>query len=74
MLGCLQLVFVIGMAQAWARGLDIQCGCFVGVDEKVGLLTLTRDTIFFLGYLLVFIGPCCENAGNTGVPLEENVL
>jgi len=25
---CLLLVFVIATAQAWARGLDISCGCF----------------------------------------------
>jgi uncharacterized membrane protein YphA (DoxX/SURF4 family) len=56
MLGLLQLAFVVGMAQAWARGLDIQCGCFVGVDEKVGVWTLSRDTSLVLCYLLVFLG------------------
>ena len=56
MLGLLQLTFVVGMAQAWARGLDIQCGCFVGVDEKVGTWTLSRDTFLFLCYLLVYLG------------------
>ena len=56
LLGLLQLAFIAGMAQAWARGLDIQCGCFAGVDEKVGIWTLSRDTFLFLCYLVVFLG------------------
>ena len=28
--GVLLVVFMIGMAQAWARGLSIDCGCFGG--------------------------------------------
>lgn len=28
--GALMLIFVIGISQAWARGLSIDCGCFGG--------------------------------------------
>ena len=48
-----QLVFLAGMAQAMIRGLDIYCGCFVGMDTKVGYLSLARDSIFLLGFLVV---------------------
>src|SRR5688572_27988454 len=30
--GIIMLVFLIAVAQAWARGLDINCGCFAGPD------------------------------------------
>ncbi len=31
MLSCLLLVaFIVGIASAWARGLQIECGCFGG--------------------------------------------
>lgn len=28
--------FVVGIASAWARGLEIECGCFGGGGEKAG--------------------------------------
>jgi uncharacterized membrane protein YphA (DoxX/SURF4 family) len=28
--GALMLVFIVGISQAWARGLSIDCGCFGG--------------------------------------------
>ncbi|MEO6456660.1 MAG: DoxX family protein [Chloroflexia bacterium] len=30
--GIIMLVFLVAVAQAWARGLDINCGCFAGPD------------------------------------------
>ncbi len=30
--GIIMLVFLAAVAQAWARGLDINCGCFAGPD------------------------------------------
>jgi uncharacterized membrane protein YphA (DoxX/SURF4 family) len=44
----LMLVFVIGISQAWARGLSIDCGCFggggkVAPGEANYLLPLLRD-------------------------------
>jgi len=53
MLALLQTVFLVGMGQAWLRGLDIECGCFVGIDTKVGLLTIARDSLFLIGFVIV---------------------
>ncbi|MCA9410349.1 MAG: DoxX family membrane protein [Candidatus Omnitrophica bacterium] len=55
MLALLQGVFLFGVAQAFYRGLDISCGCFVGVDSKVGWIPLIRDSIFFAGFVLIFL-------------------
>jgi uncharacterized membrane protein YphA (DoxX/SURF4 family) len=49
--GLLQLAFVIGLIQAWARGLSIDCGCFSsGGQVAPGATTyapdLVRDIIF----------------------------
>jgi uncharacterized membrane protein YphA (DoxX/SURF4 family) len=46
--GLLMVVFCIGIASAWARGLTIECGCFGGggqtdADKTTYLLDLLRD-------------------------------
>lgn len=51
----LQSTFLAGMVQAMIRGLDIHCGCFVGVDTKVGFLTLGRDSLILIGFILILI-------------------
>jgi uncharacterized membrane protein YphA (DoxX/SURF4 family) len=46
----LQLAFIIGIAQAWARGLQLDCGCFGGGGAATGdatrgyILDIARDT------------------------------
>ncbi len=47
----LMLAFVVGIAQAWARGLTIDCGCFggggqVGADETRYAQEIARDLVF----------------------------
>jgi uncharacterized membrane protein YphA (DoxX/SURF4 family) len=56
----LLLVFVAGVAQAWARGLSIDCGCFGGggavePGETTYVQELMRDAGFLLmaGWLIV---------------------
>jgi uncharacterized membrane protein YphA (DoxX/SURF4 family) len=49
----LLLVFVVGVAQAWARGLSIDCGCFggggaVAPGDTAYLQELMRDTSFLV--------------------------
>lgn len=49
----LLLVFVAGVAQAWARGLSIDCGCFggggaVAPGETMYVEELARDTGFLV--------------------------
>lgn len=51
----LQTLFLAGMVQAMARGLDIHCGCFVGVDTKVGVFTTARDSVFLFGFVVVLL-------------------
>jgi uncharacterized membrane protein YphA (DoxX/SURF4 family) len=46
----LMLAFVIGIAQAWARGLTIDCGCFggggqIGADETRYPQEIARDLV-----------------------------
>ncbi|MGC0414897.1 MauE/DoxX family redox-associated membrane protein [Embleya sp. AB8] len=57
----LLLVFIAGIAQAWARGLAIDCGCFggggpVAPDRTAYLEEILRDCGFLLlaGWLIVF--------------------
>ena len=49
----LMLAFIVGISQAWARGLTIDCGCFggggqVGADETAYPQEIARDTAFAL--------------------------
>ncbi|MEO5877405.1 MAG: MauE/DoxX family redox-associated membrane protein [Streptosporangiaceae bacterium] len=49
--GLLMVVFIGGIASAWARGLSIDCGCFggggpVGAGETKYLQETLRDTLF----------------------------
>ena len=58
-LGCvLMLAFVVAMAQAWARGLSLDCGCFGSLaKEKVGLGTILRDAALGLPSLAIALWP-----------------
>lgn len=60
--GLLQLAFIIGLVQAWARGLSIDCGCFssggqVGADETTYGLDLVRDICFLLAAIWLVVQP-----------------
>jgi uncharacterized membrane protein YphA (DoxX/SURF4 family) len=54
----LMLVFVVALAQAWARGLAIDCGC-VGalLREPVGAGTVLRDAALGLPSLAMALWP-----------------
>jgi uncharacterized membrane protein YphA (DoxX/SURF4 family) len=58
----MQLAFIIGIAQAWARGFQLDCGCFGGGGGTTGnaargyALDIARDTgLFVLSVLLVLL-------------------
>jgi uncharacterized membrane protein YphA (DoxX/SURF4 family) len=49
----LMLAFIVGISQAWARGLTIDCGCFggggqIGADETRYPQEIARDASFAL--------------------------
>ena len=55
----LMVVFLIAQGQAWARGLQLDCGCFGSLAPQkashVGLWTMLRDVALGLpGLVLVF--------------------
>ncbi len=48
-------VFIVAIAQAWARGLNFECGCFGDAFELSDpRLMLLRDGIFLIMAFLVF--------------------
>ncbi|NMH97072.1 MauE/DoxX family redox-associated membrane protein [Pseudonocardia acidicola] len=56
------VIFIAGVAQAWARGLSIDCGCFggggqVAPDQTAYGLEVLRDTGFLLLAVWLLIRP-----------------
>src|SRR5580704_14624745 len=51
----LLIVFIAAMTRAYLHGLEIMCGCF-GNNEKLGPLTLLRDSSMLIPALGVTIG------------------
>jgi uncharacterized membrane protein YphA (DoxX/SURF4 family) len=51
----LLIVFIAAMTRAYLHGLEIMCGCF-GNNEKLGPLTLLRDSSMLIPALAVTIG------------------
>jgi hypothetical protein len=52
------IVFIVSLTQAYARGLDISCGCFSleTVSEKSDILLRIVEDIFLLGAtFIIFI-------------------
>lgn len=59
----LQLAFIIGISSAWARGLQIECGCFGGSGAHIENASaqypwdIARDTGLFLLSVMICIWP-----------------
>lgn len=54
----LMLAFLIAQAQAWARGLSFDCGCFGALARtQVGAATIARDAALALPSLLMALRP-----------------
>ena len=50
----MNMMFIIAISQALARGISIECGCFsvsevAGEGDKIGIVTVIRD----IGYLIL---------------------
>lgn len=54
--GILLIIFTIGVIIAWARGLDISCGCFSAIkEEKVGISKVLQNSGLILLTYISFI-------------------
>jgi putative oxidoreductase len=52
----LNVMFIIAISAAMARGLDIDCGCFSvsGSASRVGVARLLEDAFFFIAAVIIF--------------------
>lgn len=46
-------VFICLLVISYIRGLDVECGCFSGVERHVGLLAISEDVFMLAGALFV---------------------
>ena len=54
----LMAIFIAAEAQAWARGLNLECGCFgTVVKQQVGPWTIVRDVALGLPTLVLLARP-----------------
>ena len=54
----LMVIFVIAQAQAWARGLVLDCGCFGSItSQQVGFWSIVRDAALGIPSLIVLLWP-----------------
>ncbi len=54
------VLFIIGLSQAWARGLEIDCGCFSPQSDEPStdyLSTILRDVVFVAMSLYIVYRP-----------------
>jgi putative oxidoreductase len=51
----MNVVFIVAISSALARGLDISCGCFgAAASEKVGFRKIGEDILFLAGAVVVY--------------------
>lgn len=51
----LLVVFISLIIVTYLRGLDIECGCFSGIERRIGLLVIIEDLLMFMGALFIFL-------------------
>ena len=56
-IGIMLIVFIAAVATAWARGLNINCGCFPGKTVVVGLPKILENTATLIGCIYLYIFP-----------------
>ena len=75
----LLLVYIAGVAQSWARGLTIDCGCFggggqVAADHTHYGIEILRDTSFLVMAAWLLVRPASMVSVDrwlTGAPVDE---
>ena len=50
----LLVLFICLILVSAIRGLDVECGCFSGIERKVGFLAIAEDFIILAGSIFVF--------------------
>lgn len=68
----LNFVFLVAVASAMARGLDIECGCFTVAKSKVGWELMARDLILLGMSLMLFFGNALREKGSDKVAPSDN--
>jgi uncharacterized membrane protein YphA (DoxX/SURF4 family) len=74
----LLVVFLAGIAQAWARGLSISCGCFGGGgdlppgDKAPYLIEIGRDAAFLAGCAFLAVFPRSAFSADRALLLEPS--
>lgn len=63
----LMFMFIIMVAIAWARGLDISCGCSSVNPQKVGLPKILENTGLMILSILIYLNPVKK------LTLENNI-
>jgi len=58
----MNVVFIVAVASAMARGLDIECGCFTIAKSKAGWELIARDTVLLAVSLFVLLD--CSSASS----------
>jgi putative oxidoreductase len=54
----LMVAFLVAQAQAWARGLSLDCGCFGALaQQKVGFWSIARDAALGIPGLVLALRP-----------------
>lgn len=62
----LMVVFIIALATAWLRGLDISCGCFGGAASRVNYaLLIGRDVLMAAACIFVLYSRSSSNSNES---------
>lgn len=71
----LNFVFLVAVASAMARGLDIECGCFTVAKSKVGWELMARDlTLLGMSLMLFFENASMKQRSGEVAPSDSCCL
>jgi hypothetical protein len=70
------VVFVSAQVIAIGRGLRIECGCFSGIEQTIGMATLTRAVAMLIAFGGLAYGErwCCRRASEPDWHREGEVV
>lgn len=47
--------FIVLIGISWIRGLDVECGCFSGIERSVGFMAIGEDMLMLAGAMFVLV-------------------